>query len=337
MIGCGISVMVITFLKNSSSTYLYRLLENVGISLLTVFLVFMALELYFSVFFAQSDGFDYTLASKNWYNRYWQENSLGYRDIEWTPEKLEGKTKIMVVGDSLAAGSGIVNPMDRFANQLGRLLGDQYAILNVASPGWDTVDQVEAIIDYPYQPDILVLSYYINDIEGAAYESGAQRPQIRQDPPAWLLPLVRNSYVVNFLYWRFIRLRPQEWADSYWNDWLIKISADPDIRWRHRQELLTIIEGADAEQIPLFVVVFPNLAAIEESRPIIQPVIDIFQERGIPVLDVAELIAGRDPAEITVNAVDAHPNEAVNLEVAEHLYQMIINCKETKCRMVSIQ
>ncbi len=308
------------------------LIENFGLSLLVLFFTVMALELYFKVLFAQSDGFRYTLASQNWYARYWQENSLGYRDVEWTPEKLAGKTKVMVVGDSFAAGAGIANPDDRFANQLGRLLGDDYAVLNVSSPGWDTIDEVEAIVDYPYRPDILILSYYVNDIEGVAYESGAQRPQIRRDPPAWLSPVVQRSYAINFLYWRLIRLGPQEWAVTYWEDWLKKISADPEIRWRHRQELLMIIEGAASEQILLLVIVFPNLAAVDESRLMTQPVVDLFREYDVPVVDVAELLAGRRPAETTVNAVDAHPNEVVNLEVAHQLYELIRHCGREVCR-----
>lgn len=315
--------------RGQSPTKKQTLIENICLSLLVLFLTLMALELYFKFFFAQSDAFRYTLASRNWYERYWQENSLGYRDIEWTPDKLAGKTKVMVVGDSFVAGSGIAKPEDRFANQLDHLLGEDYVVLNVASPGWDTIDEVEAILKYPYRPDILILSYYINDIEGVAYQSGAQRPQIRRDPPAWLRPLIANSYALNFLYWRLIRLGPQEWADIYWNDWLKKISADPDISWRHRQELLRIIEGAASEQIPLFVVAFPNLTAIEESQPIMQPVIDLFREHHIPVLDVSPLLAGRDPADITVNAIDAHPNELVNREIAENLYQMIRAWEET--------
>ena len=138
----------------------WPLASNLVLSLMAVFLTFMAVEFYFKVFFAQSDSFRYTLASRNWYEWYWQENSLGYRDVEWTPEKLAGKTKVMVVGNSLAAGSGIANPEDRFSNQLSRLLGEDYAVLNVASPGWDTVDEVKAIINYPYRPDMLILSYY---------------------------------------------------------------------------------------------------------------------------------------------------------------------------------
>lgn len=318
--------------KSQSRGRVQTLLPNLFLILFTLLFTLMALELFFKLFFAQSDGFRYTLASQNWYDRYWQENSLGYRDVEWTADMLAGKTKVMVVGDSFAAGSGIANPQDRFANQLNQLLGQDYAVLVVASPGWDTADEVAAILNYPQRPDLLVLSYYINDIEGTAYQTGAQRPAIRRDPPAWLRPLVEDSYAFNFLYWRLIRLGPQEWADTYWNEWLKKISVDPDIRWRHQQELLKIIEGAASEQIPLIVVVFPSLTAVEESRELLKPVVDLFHTHNVPVLDVGQLLAGRDPATTTVNSMDAHPNEAVNLEVAQHLFQLIRqNCQPPKC------
>lgn len=321
----GLGLPFVLFRRNGRKpTKRQTLIENLALSFLMLLLTFMTLEFYFKLFFAQSDGFRYTLASQNWYEWYWQENSKGFRDVEWTPERLAGRTKVMVVGDSFVAGSGIINPEDRFANQLGRLLGDEYAVINVASPGWDTGDEVQAIVEYPDRPDILILSYYINDIEGVAFQSGAQRPQIRRDPPTWLLPFVQNSYAVNFLYWRLARLGPQEWATTYWEDWLKKISADPDIRWQHNQELLTIIAGTASEQIPLFVVVFPNLTAVEESQPLIRPIIDLFQKNNVPVLDVTDLVAERDPSETTVNAIDSHPNEIINEEVAQHLYRMVL-------------
>lgn len=297
-------------------------IENTSLGLLSVFLTLMGLEFYFKVFFAQSDGFRYTLASRNWYQRYWYENSLHYRDKEWTKKKLNNKTRVMIVGDSFVAGAGIANPDDRFADQLGQLLGDDYAIMIVASPGWDTAREISAVLNYPYQPDILILSYHINDIKGAAYQSGVYEPQIRQNPPVWLLPLVQNSYVMNFIYWRLMRLGPQEWAITYW-EWLQTIHQDPEIKTRHQQELLTIINRATLENIPLYVVVFPNLMAIEESQPMIQPVLELFQQHAVPSLDVSEIVAGRDPGEITVNPVDAHPNEVIHREVAEHLYWLM--------------
>ena len=319
ILGVALLVGAMIFAQRRQAT----LVTNLLLSLLFFFLTFMAVELFFKLFFAQSDGFRYTLSAQNWYDRYWEENELGYRDVLWTDQQVEGKTKVMVVGDSFVAGTGINDPNDRFSNQLGQLLGDDFVVFNVASPGWDTIDEVRAILEYPYPPDIIVLSYFINDIEGVAYDSGAQRPQVRQDPPAWLNLFVQNSHAVNFIYWRVARLGPQEWARIYWEDWLVAIANDPEIRWRHQQELLTIADGAASEQTPLYVVVFPNLTAVEESEFITQPVIDLFTERNVPVLDVTTILAGRDPAETVVNPFDAHPNEQIHREVAEALYQMI--------------
>lgn len=308
--------------RSKHFAHIKTLIGNITLILLSVFLTLMGLEFYFKVFFAQSDGFRYTLASRNWYERYWQKNSLGYRDREWTNKKLKDKTKVMIMGDSFVAGNGIANPEDRFANQLGQFLGNNYAILIVASPGWDTAREISAVLQYPYRPDILILSYYINDIKGSAYKSGVHEPQIRQDPPGWLLPLVQNSYAMNFIYWRLIRLGPQAWATTYWI-WLQEIHKNSEIKARHQQELLTIINGAASEHIPLYVVVFPNLTAVEASQPMTQPVIEFFRQHAIPVLDVSELVVGRDPADITVNPVDAHPNEVIHREVAEHLYWLM--------------
>ncbi len=338
IVGLAIFIAIGLFLykrrKQNKPIFGQPFIENILLSIVVLFMTFMVIEAFFKLFFAQSDGFRYTLASQNWYDRYWEENSLGYRDTEWTSELLDGKIKVMVVGDSFVAGSGIAQPEDRFSNRLGQHLGDDYAILNVASPGWDTLDEVAAIVDYPFRPDILVFSYYINDIEGVAYETGAQRPQIRQDPPDWFLPVVRNSHAINFLYWRLIRLGPQEWATIYWDDWLKKIATDSEILWRQQQELLRLVEGAASEQIPLFVVVFPNLAAVEESEFITQPVIDLFEERNIPVFDVSTILIGRDPSDTMVNSVDSHPNEAINQEVAEKLYEMILACDTPQCQQV---
>ena len=307
----------------SEGAIVRQVLENVTIVLFGFFITFGVLEFYFKVFFAQTDGYTFTLAARNWHEKYWYPiNSLGYRDWEWIPESGIGKTKVIVVGDSFVAGTGIKDHEDRFSNQLAKLLGQDYVVFNVASPGWSTQDEIKALVAYPYKPNILILSYFVNDIEQTVYDQGIERPEfIRRPTGVWGF-IVDNSYAFNFLYWRWYRLTQPPPKPTYL-EWINSLYRDPKLWWLHRQELLTIIEGAASEQIPLLVVVFPNLAAIEESQFISQPVIDLFQEHNVPVLDVSMLLAGHDPAEITVNAVDAHPNEAVHLEVAEHLYQMI--------------
>ncbi len=307
---------------------------NLTLSLLFLFLTFMVVEFYFKVFFAQSDAYVFTLAAQNWAERYWQPiNSLGYRDREWLPDEVKDKLKVMVAGDSVAAGLGIKNYENRFSNQLNKMLGDQAVVFNVASPGWHTRREIEALVNYPYRPDIVILTYFINDVEGTAYHQGIEHPEFGvYKPSPWLEPLVKNSYAFNFLYWRLARLGQQEGQAVYWQ-WITGLFARPDIWWVHQQEFQTIVDGTKSEGITLIVVVFPNITSIEASRQITGPVLDFFKNQGVPTLDVATLISDQNPRDLMVSPVDAHPNEIVNLKVAEQLYRMITElCHQGQCQ-----
>ncbi len=311
------------FYRRKPVTKTRSAIVNITLSLIAVIFTLMAIEFYFKVFFAQSDAYYFTLASENWKARYWYPiNSFGYRDREWSPEDMTGKHKIMVVGDSLVAGSGISNYQDRFSNKLNDLLGNEYSVFTVASPGWNTSKEIEAIINYPYKPDTLIFTYFINDVEGSAYRQGVKPPRFVKDPPPILAPLVQNSYTLNFVYWRWARLGQQEGQRDYLK-WVSEISSNPEIWWVHQQELQTIHDGAKSEGINLIVVVFPNISTIDESQQIIMPVLDFFQSRGVVTLNVTDLIQDKAPDDLMASPVDSHPNEIVHREVAEHLYQMI--------------
>ncbi len=304
------------------------LVEGLALSLLALFLSFMAVELYFKLFFAQTDAYAFTLAAQNWRERYWQPvNSLGYRDREWSPEEVAGKLKVMVVGDSIAAGQGIERVDDRFSNRLEALLGEEVVVFNVASPGWSTTAEIEALVDYPYRPDILVLAYFINDVEGAAYRQGVNSQTVVNYPPPLMRPLVDNSYALNFLYWRLVRFGQGE-GQALYLEWVAQIFADPNVWWVHQQELQAIYEGARSEGIPLIVVVFPNMTTLEQSRRFTGPVLEFFESRGVPTVDVAELVQGEPVTELVASPVDSHPGELVHRRVAERLAPLIRQCQE---------
>lgn len=293
--------------------------QNILLALFAVLVTLILLELFFKLVFAQSDGFNHTLASKNWFNRYWQTNSLGYRDVEWTPAMLEGRTRIMVLGDSFAAGHGINNPNHRFSNLLGQMLGRDYAVMNVSQNGANTKTEIQNAIAYPYPPDIVILSFYVNDIQDTALAMGYNRPDFKTSSPF----LVGESYALNFLYWRIFRLQTGNWANAYWR-WLAGLYNDPGVWNVYRDELLQIHRFIQDRNGQLIVVVFPNLLAIEESRPVTSKVSRLFTDHGVPVLDVGELVAGMDAEALVVNPVDPHPNEFVHRRVAEALHRLIL-------------
>lgn len=298
---------------------------NLTLIALSLFLTLLGLEFYFKVFFAQPDSAG-TLAMRNWYKRYYTGgfNSLMYRDQEWTPAGVAGKTKVLVVGDSLVEGVGIEYARDRFSDLLGEKLGPNFVVMNVGRQGANTGDEIQMLLDYPYAPDILVWTYFINDIGDQAGPFGILLPEPVQINPA-LEPLVRYSYAFNFFYWRLYRAFGEGgFPDAKWR-WLVSIYNHPEARWAHEQQLISIYEGTQSEQIPLIVVVFPGIPYIEESRFVTDRVVDLYRTREVPVLDVAEFIAGIPPQARMASPVDQHPNELVHRLVADELYRMFVD------------
>ena len=295
--------------------------QGLSVSIVALLITLICFELFFKLFFAQSDQFG-TLADQNWNDRYWRTNSLGYRDIEWTPELLSNRTKVMVLGDSFVAGFGIKDPADRFSNQLGQMLGEEYAVMNVGLGGASTKSSLQNAIKYPYRPDVLIYTYYINDIQDTATDMGFEPPRWRPTNPF----LVDKSYALNFFYWRIYRLGLIELDNPYgsWWDWYVTLYNDPQVWGIYQNELLQLHNLAKEQNIPLLIVAFPELWAVQDSQTIIGQVVDLYTGQGVPVLDVSKLITGMDSDQLTANAFDAHPNELVHKLVAKELHQMFL-------------
>ena len=320
--------LLLLFLGGSSLTalviYWHRTnhlrLTNITLLALALFLMLMAAEFYFKVFFAQPDAFG-TFARQNWYARYYSGtfNSLNYRDKEWTADMVQGKIKVMVVGDSFVEGVGIEYPQDRFPDKLAQKLGQDYVVFNLGKQGASTTQEIEAIVNYPYSPDILILSYFVNDIEGVAWQFNLYEPPKVSSPP-----LARHSYALNFVYWRLARLFGWHHLEDRWNWWL-SLYDDPRVWWQHQQELLALYEGAKSQQIPLIVVVFSAMNALDQSRPVAQRVVNLFEEKGVPVLDVTNLIQDIPTSQLVASPVDSHPSELVHMLVANALYDLLVD------------
>lgn len=297
-------------------------LENLLLVGLALFLPLLGLELYFKLFFAQTDDLD-TLARQNWRERYYLDsfNSLGYRDQEWTAGMVAGKTKVMVVGDSFVEGAGIEQPAERFPDQLARMLGPEYVVFNLGRRGAYTSQEMYQVLHYPYQPDILIWSYVLNDIEEVAAKTGFARPSGPEVPSA-LAPLVEHSYAANFLYWRLWHVLAARRPDATWQ-WLLGVYNDPEAWQLHQEELLAIHQTAAARGVPLLVVVFPGLTNLEQSRAVSGRIVELFRSRGVPTIDVADLVEDRPVADLIASPVDAHPSPLVHRLVAQALYQRL--------------
>jgi hypothetical protein len=109
---------------------------------------------------------------------------------------------------------------------------------------------------------------------------------------------------------------------NYWND-LMSAYQDADIWARHATELQEFIEHRRRTGVKMVVVVWPGLRAVAESKAVTSKVAAFFNAAGVPALDLAPTFENRDPMELIVNKLDAHPNVRANEEVAQLLFQRL--------------
>jgi len=290
-----------------------------------VLVVLIVLELGMALFFAQSDGFNITMSSQNWFARHWHPiNSLGYRDAEPRPKSGDEKL-VLVVGDSFAAGHGIDRVEDRFGNVLGRDLGPGWRVANAAKIGWDTVDEDEALRAYPVTPDVVVLAYFVNDIYRAAEKSHFPLPFTVQFPKSAAAKyLVDHFALANFAYWRLVRMgNVEDAAKGFW-DRLRAAYADPVVWAAHAAELDSIVDWCRQRHVRLIALVIPSLVDVAGTSPMTARVAGYFRERGVETVDLTPVLAGRKPSDMVVNSVDTHANVGLNAAMAGLLRQAIL-------------
>ena len=87
---------------------------------------------------------------------------------------------------------------------------------------------------------------------------------------------------------------------------------DPAILALHLADLQRVVGYCRSEGIDLVVVAFPHLARPAETAPLLRRIVDSLRAAQVPVIEVAPLIAGRDPRLFYINRNDAHPNEHMN-------------------------
>lgn len=104
-------------------------------------------------------------------------NSYGWRDTEYSLEKPEAVTRIMVVGDSVTFGYG-VQLQEIFSKVLERELNLQgaghYQVISLGGAASNTYAQKNVIKDNVpiYAPDLVILAFNLNDIVPAGVFKG---------------------------------------------------------------------------------------------------------------------------------------------------------------------
>jgi hypothetical protein len=315
----GVMVVSVAVLRRERVRRLggYRALTRICISAFAVLYALITAEVLLFLFFTESNGAGDTLASRRWLEKYWKPvNAFGYRDRELDRSELAGKKVVWVVGDSHAAGWGIKAAKDRFSNLLEEKLGTDWRVISISKPGWDTRRECEAAVAFPFRPDVVVHTYCLNDADRAAIEEGLSFLRLDDLAPGCVAELVEHSYLANLIYWRWRSRSGREAADRYW-DHIRECYASERVWDVHRRDLIALLDVFRRDGASVITVIIPNLRDVDSSRPMTAQVAGFFEEQGVSTIDLASVLAGRNPEELVVNRFDPHANEGVHRLIAE--------------------
>ncbi len=154
---------------------------------------------------------DATGQSFQYYGYQGVSNSLGFRDREHPVEKVSDSKRIIVLGDSIAAGLWVKNDEDVFPAVLEKELlkkGLPAEVMNFGVLGYNTQQEVETLKEkgLRYKPDLVVLAYCLNDrsrddgnIYGLLLHEAKTGNKIdRSKTPPWAV----RSALVRFIWYR---------------------------------------------------------------------------------------------------------------------------------------
>ncbi|MGH7818136.1 MAG: hypothetical protein ACREQ9_00010, partial [Candidatus Binatia bacterium] len=213
----------------------------------------------------------------------------------------------------------------RFPNLLQAMLADRCLVMTVAGPGWDTRRELSELERFPYPADLVVLGYVGNDVSGAAAELG-RLPSVPEygGLDGTSRAIVSRSYALDFIYW-LLPARDGGWYARA----LRSLYEDPAVFGAHAEDLRKLVERIRERRARLVVVLFPFLEDVGASEFFVEPVERFFRGQAVPVLSVAELVAGRRSDELIVNRSDTHPSELVHRLIADALHELL--AKDDPC------
>ena len=326
-----------------------ELIKKIALAIISLLTLGFILEgIFMFVPYSHGAGGKESLAARIWFYKYWNVNSLGYRDKEVDTENGKDKFNIMIVGDSFVAGHGIKDPSKRFSDLLQKRMSNSYQVYNLGLNGADTQVEYNQLVQFPIKPNLIILAHHPNDIERVPRTStnlGSSASALRT-LYASLLPLsiqkslIQNSYFLNYFFWKFnpistldkeVSIAGKAYFESAaGQDQHLASYLNKDMFTQHLKDIYQFVLLSREESIPLVVLLFPETwdETIEFSETYAnQPIEAFLQREGIAVLDVYPTIKEVPVVERIVNNNDAHLSELAHHKIADVLHDFLVKSK----------
>jgi lysophospholipase L1-like esterase len=243
-------------------------------------------------------------------------NSRGLRDREFSYDKPPGRLRVLMLGDSLTVGWG-VRMEDTFSKRIEATLrnrGLDVEVINTGVGNYDTIQEVAYFLSegIKYQPDIVVLNYFINDAE----------PVPPSKPPSFLL---RHCESCIFLAGRIDTLKrmivPQQSWDKYY---LSFYEGDHPKGWLGAKAAIhELADVCHANGIDLLVANLPELHDVQNYR--FSRVTELVRQTAMEIrVEFADALPGvkqEESSRLWVTPPDPHPNARANELIANALLE----------------
>ncbi len=292
------------------------IIANVVTLLVPLLVVLMFLEIVF-MYVPQSHEGVLSKASQIWWEKYWHPvNAMGYHDEEVVNQP--GKSKVLVIGDSFAAGHGLEDVQERFSNMLGQKLGsEKYQVFNLGVSGADTRDESKRLAEFPVKPDAIVLQYFPNDIEKVGREKGLtlSGAEPYHDLSGITNTVVRHFYLPNYIYWQLPHT-----GFSTFEKFVQTAYTDTTVLNQHLRDLQKMVDYRDSTQAKMYAVFIPFLFQLDKSASYTKPVEDYLRSKGVEVITINDGIKMIPEKERVVGKNDGHGSAELNKLIADRVY-----------------
>ena len=230
-------------------------------------------------------------------------NSTGLRDRDYSFDRPSGAVRVLMLGDSITFGWGA--PEDgTTSTALERRLNAgtgpmQYEVINTGVGNTNTAMQVAYFIHrgYRFQPDIVVLNYFINDAE--------ETPKKRDN---WLTSW---SYAAVFLAGRFDILQRTYFGKADWQEYYRDLYRPESRGWQEDERSFTELAAfCRSKGIRLMVVNYPELHELANYPfpEVTSRIAGLAERERLPFLDLLPSIRSEVPTSLWVTPTDSHPN-----------------------------
>jgi len=260
-----------------------------------------------------------------------------------SPEKLHPWTKgvtnkleIIVIGDSIANGSG-VQPYDRFSNRLESFLNYSpdtlpAEVLLFAKGGLSTEQEYNSYLRKAIarKPDIMILSICLNDAEDWGNKSlhrEWKKARMPKTPPKWLALILRPSKILSLIYIKAEYIRCQKATQIYYKN----LYNDDYAGWQKmRSSILGFKTACDQNNIQFLAVMFPSVSAVDQPTYPFQfaheKIAKVMQEGDIEYIDLLDIYKGKSSMRLqALPGLDAHPNEIAHNMAAVRIFETLMH------------